>query len=330
MTVLDVRTSEEFARGHIPGAINVPLFTNEERAQVGTAYKQESPAHAMSLGLEIVGPKMQQLATEGMKILNGKSGIVHCWRGGKRSESVAWLLNFVGGSVQTLQGGYQAYRRAAHTRFEEVAELVVLGGFTGSGKTEMLHQLAAAGEQVIDLEGLAHHKGSAFGWINEQEQPTNEQFENELFEALLKLDLSRRIWVENESKHVGRVYIPDEFWSTMKQSPLIHMEVDHDDRVERLVDMYAEGKNLDDLKLSFKKIERRLGGQNVNEAIDALESGDLRKATSIALYYYDKTYAYNLEHSSSPQIHKINVSPLDTNAAATLIEFANTEILNTV
>lgn len=312
LPLLDVRTPAEFADGHIPGAQNIPLFSNEERAEVGTVYKKQGPDAALKLGLEYVGPKMRAIAESASQIAVDGALAVHCWRGGKRSESVAWLLDFSGLEVTILNGGYKAYRNHALDSISNTDfDLIVLGGRTGSAKTAILHELKRLGEQVIDLERLANHKGSAFGWIGEDEQPTTQQFENELFDALRGLDPQRRIWVENESKSIGRVFIPDGFWSKMKSATLVHLEVPLEHRVRHLVSLYAGEEDREALVHSFRKIERRLGGQNLNIAIEAVEVGDYEEAARIALIYYDKTYDYNLENNNSPQINVIDTGEMN-------------------
>jgi tRNA 2-selenouridine synthase len=178
LPMLDVRSPGEFARGHIPGAQNIPLFDNEGRAEVGTIYKQKGKQPAILRGLELVGPNMATMAERGRLTAIDNTVFVHCWRGGMRSGSVAWLLESYGVKVFTLKGGYKAFRRYMQQQFEAPKNLLVLGGRTGSQKTTWLHALQGDGEQVIDLEGLACHKGSSFGMLGEHPQPTQEQFEN--------------------------------------------------------------------------------------------------------------------------------------------------------
>ena len=327
--ILDVRTPAEFARGHIPGAHNLPLFSNEERAIVGTIHKQEGPAQAMRRGLDLVGPRLAHLAEQGGGLLNGSPGIIHCWRGGKRSASVAWLLDFCGNDVAVLKRGYRAFRRHAQQAFaSDQWDLVVLGGRTGSGKTTLLRTLRSLGEQVIDLEALANHKGSAFGGIGEPEQPMTEHFENLLYDALSACDPGRRIWVENESKSIGRVYIPDALWVRMKAAPLIHLEVPDEQRIARLVKMYAGHAEVADLRHAFVRIAKRLGGQHVKAALSALDNGDFTRAAAIALRYYDKTYDYNLRHNRSPSIHVLALKDHQDlhGACREIITFADTRL----
>ncbi len=313
-TLLDVRTPAEFEKGHIPQAFNLPLFTNEERTLVGTIYKQESPEAAMKKGLELVGPKMAWYVEVAEQICPDKKVIVHCWRGGKRSKSLAWLLGMAGFDTLVLNGGYKAYRQFVQASFKSLDyQLLVLGGRTGCGKTQLLRALKKQGEQLLDLEALARHKGSAFGWIGEEEQPTVEQFENNLYQAILELNLSKHIWVENESRGIGKVYLPEGFWGKLKAAPLINIQRPFEQRVQILIDTYVHDSK-DDLIASFQKIKKRLGGLQLKEALDALEQNDLKTAAAIALRYYDKTYQYNLEKNKAPEIYNIDFGKNEENA----------------
>ena len=297
--ILDVRTPAEFDTGHIPGAINIPLFTNDERARIGTLYKQQSPESAYLEGLRVVGPKMADWVDQ-ISRLNSSSSkdlIVHCWRGGKRSGAMHWLITFSGMKAWRLEGGYKSFRQSLHTFFEtQPLDLRILGGCTGAGKTEIIQTLAAHGQQVIDLEQLAHHKGSAFGSIGELEQPTTEQFENEIYMAFLQLDISKPIWLENESKSIGKAHLPEGLWRQMRHAVLFNIQVDEESRLNRIMNYYAEPVQKDLLAAAFQKIKKRLGGLDFQKAMASLEAGDLRNAAAIALHYYDKAYTYQLEH----------------------------------
>lgn len=300
--VLDVRSPGEYAHGHIPGAISFPLFSDEERAVVGTAYKQQGRDIAFELGLRFVGPKMEDFVKSARKIArDGRLG-VHCWRGGQRSGAMAWLLRQAGLDVQTLDGGYKAYRQCVLDGFGEAdLQIVIVGGSTGSGKTKILHALKNAGEQIIDLEGIAHHKGSAFGFIGELPQPTVEQFENNLYEAIRNTSPARKVWLENESRSIGRVYIPDAFWAKMKKAPLMNVRIPLEARVNNLLEDYVLTDKAD-LEIAFRRIEKKLGGLKLKQAIEFLEQDEYEPAARIALEYYDKTYQYGLETNPSPDI----------------------------
>jgi tRNA 2-selenouridine synthase len=308
--IIDVRTPAEFAQGHISGAYNLPLFTDEERVVVGTIYKKQSPEKALLKGLEFTGKKMPTYIKQARKIAPDKKLIVHCWRGGKRSGSMAWLLDLAGFDVVTIEGGYKAYRTFIHNFFEKPFHFKVLGGKTGTGKTEILKKLESCGEQIIDLEGLANHKGSAFGALGQQPQPITEIFENLLFDCLKMLDSTKPIWVENESRGIGRVFIPQGIWNQMRKSVLHIVEIPHELRLIRSVNDYRSD-NKSELMAVFEKIERKLGGKNCQEAIRALEHDDYKTAAEIALVYYDKTYQFSQDRSSFSAIHHFNFDHAD-------------------
>lgn len=322
--IIDVRSPSEYAHAHIPGAMNLPLFNDEERAKVGTTYKQVSAEKALIKGLELVGVKMADFVKKAIKWAPERKILVHCWRGGKRSGSMAWLLAFAGFDVVTLEGGYKNYRQYVLSEFaNRTQKFIVLGGKTGSGKTKILKNLAERGEQIIDLEAIAHHKGSAFGWIGEQTQPSVEQFENNLFDFFQKIDTQRCVWVENESRSIGTVFIPQGFWNQMKNSPLIHLEIPFEQRVNHLVEVYTQTSK-EDLITSFHKIASKLGGDNLKKAIEWIEEGNFRAAAAMGLKYYDKTYAYNLAVNNAPQKHIIEVEEVDFEKIADkLVSFDN-------
>lgn len=322
--LLDVRTPSEYTGGHIPGALNLPLFSDDERAVVGTVYKRQSPRQALLKGLEFVGPKMAAYVREAMARAGEGKIVLHCWRGGQRSGSLAWLLEFAGFDVQVLSGGYKAYRTHIHSEFSSRRlRLIILGGPTGSGKTQLLKALSQAGEQVIDLEQIAHHKGSSFGALGEAPQPTVEQFENDFYEIFRQTDPGRRVWVENESRAIGRVFIPEAFWEQFRTAPLIEVDTPFDARVSYLVNTYGNFPR-DLLKEAFLRLERRLGGQHCIAAIKALEEGDLATAAAIALRYYDKSYAHaNSKCAFHPVIQVQIAAPADSYAAASLIKTAD-------
>lgn len=309
--LIDVRSPIEYNRGHIPNAVNLPLFSDEERATVGTIYKIKGKEQAIDKGLEIAGSKMPSYV-ESLKQLNlPKEIAIHCWRGGRRSSSLAWLFSFVGYKVHLIDKGYKAYRNYVIKMIGKAdLDIIVLGGKTGSGKTKVLHALREAGEQIIDLEDLANHKGSAFGGINENEQPSSEYFENKLYEALRQLDYSKRIWVENESKGIGRVFIPEVFWLKMKEAPLIHMEIPVEERAKFLADIYGRYGD-EELKSAFYAIQKRLGGLALKQAIEHIENQDYTSAAKIGLHYYDKTYAHGLENNVSPDISILDIAQIE-------------------
>lgn len=322
--LLDVRTPAEYVQGHVPGAVNLPLFSDEERAEVGTLYKQVNPEKAFLRGLDIAGAKMSTYVKEAIRLARSRKVAVHCWRGGQRSGSIATLLSFAKFDVQVLAGGYKAYR---HYVLEQLSQckhrFVVLGGKTGSGKTLVLNELKKLGEQVIDLEGLAHHKGSAFGALGELPQPTVEQFENDLCLEVIRLEPQRRTWVENESRNIGKVFVPGGFFEQVKSSPLIHLEIPFEVRNRYLMEEYGAYPK-EELVASLFKTTKRMGGNNVKDALEAFEAGDIEKATAVALHYYDKTYTHSTSQGKFSQILNLEFGEIDVpRIAQQLIEQAN-------
>lgn len=317
LVTIDVRSPKEFAEGHIPGAINMPIFDNKERAVVGTSYKQESREKAVLEGLKIVGPKMADFASQAMKLAKDGEILVHCWRGGMRSESMAWLFEKVGIQCQVLEGGYKAYRSYCVEQMSSIKTLVILKGSTGSGKTEILQELQTIGEQMIDLEGMAHHRGSSFGGIGQLPQPSTQQFQNDLYAALAPLSFDKRIWVEGESKSIGRVYIPDSFWEVMRTSRVVEIVVPFRERVKRLVDEYA-ALDAQEMEAAILRLEKRLSIAKTQEVLKIFREKDYEQTAGLLLAYYDKGY----KHSDSSYEKDIQRVKVDSGDAA-----SNAEVL---
>jgi tRNA 2-selenouridine synthase len=292
--ILDVRAPAEYAQGHIPGAVSLPLFTDEERARIGTTYKQVNPDKAVLLGLDFFGPKMRRMVEEARKLAPGQEVRLHCWRGGMRSSAVQWLLELGGLQVNLLDKGYKDYRRWALAEMARPRQLRVLGGYTGSGKTTVLHALAAQGEPVLDLEKLANHLGSSFGALGQPPQPTQEQFENDLAAALAALPDDRPIWVEDESRSIGGLGIPNEFFAQMKAAPLLVLDVPREARVQYLAADYGR-HDAGELASAVLRLRKRLGGLVTKEALGAIAENDMPRMVELVLAYYDKTYGYGLE-----------------------------------
>ncbi|MBD0364910.1 MAG: tRNA 2-selenouridine(34) synthase MnmH [Flavisolibacter sp.] len=335
--LLDVRSPAEYNHAHIPGAISLPLFTNEERSIVGTAYKQQSREQAIKIGLDFFGPKMRRMVEEveelvkgresGVKSLDSKisdselrsrnSVLLYCWRGGMRSGAVAWLLNLYGFNVKVLTGGYKSFRRWVLESFTYPYPLKVLGGFTGSGKTELLQALKVRGKKIIDLEALAQHKGSAFGNIGMPPQPSQEMFENLLSYELRTILYEKEkvvssspstgggqgeaIWIEDESQRIGNINIPNAFWETMRQAPLFFLDIDFEERLQHIVREYStcsEERMID----AIQRISKRLGGLETKNAIRFLQEKNTVESFRILLHYYDKQYLkalHNRQHVSA-------------------------------
>jgi tRNA 2-selenouridine synthase len=294
LPVVDVRSQGEFQEGHIRNAINIPLLNNEERVAVGTDYKQKGQKEAIKTGFRLVGPRLSDIVNEAEYVAQGKELLVHCWRGGMRSNNFSQFAGMAGVKTHTLKGGYKEYRGLAVESFKKPFQIILLTGCTGSGKSEVLRALKEQGEQVLDLEDLANHKGSAFGGLLMPAQPTTEQFQNELFEEILSLDLSKRIWVEDESIAIGKIFLPTDFWKTMHESPLVQMDVSKEVRVQRLVNEYGPADRDEFLEI-MGKIVKRLGGQHYNAAKEYLLQGDMASTIDILLTYYDKAYLQSIE-----------------------------------
>ena len=318
LPIIDVRSPAEYGHAHIPNAINVPLFSNEERALVGTLYKKSGRDAAVLLGLEIVGSKLADFVRRAKKIAPQKEVLVHCWRGGMRSGSFAWLLKTAGFSVNILEGGYKAYRNLVLDGLAVPHQFIILGGKTGSGKTDILKEIEKRGEQIIDLEALAHHKGSTFGAIGQLPQPSTEQFENLLYQKVRTLDTTKRIWLEDESRNVGSCYIPQSFYNLMRASKVTFIDVPKHTRIERLVREYAfcEPQLLVD---ATERIKKRLGGQHHKAALDALAIQDYAAVADMMLTYYDKAYLYGLSQRDQSLISTFEVEKDEPESTANLL-----------
>jgi tRNA 2-selenouridine synthase len=297
LPVTDVRSENEFSAGYIPGAHNIPILNNEERVAVGTDYKRKGQVEAIKTGFRLVGPRIIDIVNNAEKLSAGKEMLVYCWRGGMRSGNFCQFLSMAKIKTHQLQGGYKAYRNFGASVLKSDLRLHVLGGFTGSGKTDIIKALERKGEQVINLEQIANHRGSVFGGLMMPAQPTTEQFQNELVEAILKLDPSKRIWVEDESITIGKVVLPPDFWRCLNQSPIVEVDVSKENRITRLVDEYGKA-DLNEFLTAMTAIVKKLGGQHFQAARDHLFNNDMAATINILLTYYDKVYQTGLQKKS--------------------------------
>jgi tRNA 2-selenouridine synthase len=292
--VLDVRSPGEYNHAHIPGAHAFPLFTDEERKIVGTAYKQESREKAIKIGLEYFGKKMVSMVEVAERLVSGNTDTprevaVHCWRGGMRSSAVAWLLDLYGFKVYVLTGGYKNYRRWVLKEFENDYNLCILGGYTGSNKTGILKELAKT-KPVIDLEALAAHKGSAFGNLDFVTQPSQEHFENLLMAGLHRFkNAGEPIWLEAESQRLGLVNIPFKFFNNMRRSPMVQLVIPFEERLSFIMHDYGKYSK-EKLLNATLRIKKRLGGLETKNAVNCLLEEDVKGCFTILLKYYDKLY----------------------------------------
>ncbi|WP_163708848.1 tRNA 2-selenouridine(34) synthase MnmH [Mangrovibacterium lignilyticum] len=313
LPLIDVRSPGEFQKGHIPGAFNIALFDDDERAQVGTMYVQQSREKAIELGYKFVTPKLLDFITKSERVSPSKEVVVHCWRGGMRSAAFAQHLADNGfKKVYLIEGGYKAYRKLVLNTFEIPFKLNVLGGYTGSGKTHILESVKDLGHQVIDLEGIACHKGSAFGGIGLPDQPTVEQFENNLFEEFRQLDFSKPIWIEDESHNIGRVKVPINLFTQMRNQTLFFLDIPVEKRAGMLVEDYGKCE-AEQLATSIQRIHKRLGGLAVKNALRYLEEDNYFEVAKIALFYYDKSYLTGMKSREKSKVITIELE--DTDAA---------------
>ena len=356
--VLDVRSPGEFSHAHIPGAFSLPLFSDEERKIVGTAYKQESREKAIKIGLDFFGVKMRKMVEEVESLIaSQESGadaelptkdsrlvLVHCWRGGMRSEAVAWLLDMYGFNVYTLVGGYKKFRNYVLDSFKLPFQFNILGGYTGSGKTELIKILKEKGESVIDLEGIANHKGSAFGRIGLPPQPGQEMFENLLAlelrnKSMVNGELSNKddshspltihyspIWLEDESQRIGQVNIPLELWNTMRKSPLFFLDIPFEERLKHIIQEYGN-LNQEEVTAAIGRISKKLGHLNAKTSILLLKEGKISESFDILLKYYDKHYFKSLHNRDgiNSLLHTVDCKSVILENAKQLLSIAQNQ-----
>ncbi len=304
LPLIDVRSPGEYAKGHIPNAHNIPLFSDNERAHVGTVYKQESKEAAINLGYKYVTPKLESFISDSLNVAPKQKAVIHCWRGGMRSHAFAQHLKDNGfKEIYVIEKGYKSFRNIAIDCYKE-GTINILGGYTGSGKTHILHELKKAGHQIIDLEGLANHKGSAFGKIGMGIQPSTEQFENNLYWEWRQLDHNRLIWVEDESMNIGNVNIPYLMYQKIRKSSLYFIEISKEERAKLLVQDYVQ----DDKEMladSIHRISKRLGSDIAKKALELLHENNFYEVALLALTYYDKYYKRGMSKRDPKSIHFI-------------------------
>jgi tRNA 2-selenouridine synthase len=305
--LVDARSPSEFAAGHIPGAVNIPILDDAQRHEVGICYKQKGNAAAVELGFQLAGGDFANKIRSAKTVSQGRDVVVYCWRGGQRSGILSWLLSTAGLKILRLEGGYKAFRQNAHQLFSRSHSLLMVTGKTGSGKTQILQSLAQAGQNIIDLERLANHRGSAFGGIDMPPQPSQEHFENLLAFQLAEM-LDGQIWVEGESRCIGKVRIPDDFFTQMQNCASIQIELSLPSRVHRVLEEYGY-YDPQILREKTQSITKRMGGDRVKICLEALERGDMQAWVIPLLEYYDKTYLHSIESRKIPPL-KLNIDGL--------------------
>jgi tRNA 2-selenouridine synthase len=293
--LVDARTPLEFADDHLPGAINVPLLTNEERVEIGILYKQQGPHPARVRGLELTAARFPSMVEQIAAAAGGRQIIVYCWRGGLRSRTIATILELTGYDVRQLDGGYKSFRNhvaACFADFRPAAPLVVLHGMTGIGKTTLLALLSERGEATIDLEGLAQHRGSTFGSLGlSQDELTQKRFETLLWDAFRRLPPGKPVYIEGESRRIGRMTLPGNLYDVMQESCKVWCTASVETRVRRLTEEYGLRTYEEGLRESLLRIKKRLGGDKYAEIAGYLERWEMEPfMTELIVSYYDKLY----------------------------------------
>ena len=315
---VDVRSPVEFAQGHIPGAVNVPLFADTERAEIGTVYKQVGKCQALELGEKIARPKVDSILAHIQSFLPLEP-VIYCWRGGKRSTEVCRLVNEAGTPARRILGGYREYRKEIRKYIASPRKLLMLGGKTGSGKTELLLGLKEQNVQVIDLEGLANHKGSVFGHINEEPQPSTEQFENSFFEELRQTDATKLLLLENESYVIGSVHLPPPLLEQMRAAPLLIIDVPIEPRIRRLVNAYTN-TDRQQLIAACQRIAKKLTQPKYKKVVACIENDDFGSACEILLSYYDRYYNRGIEKRKNQDIFYLSLGGEDLDVDVAVIK----------
>jgi len=329
--VFDVRSEDEYIHAHIPNAFSLPIFNSNQRAEIGTTYKQISRQQAIKLGLNYFGLNLNNYinkveTTLVKQNITDNKLLVHCWRGGMRSAAMAWLLSFNGYEVYLLEGGYKAYRNWVLKQLECPFTFYTVSGFAGSGKTDVLNYLKKT-TPVINLEEIACHRGSAFGALGMPQQPGQEQFENILVQHLsafytitnnLNLVQPKPILIEKESQRIGLVNLPNTFYNNMQQSKTIFLSVNFASRLNRIVEEYGSFEK-EKLINAVIRIQKKLGGLAVKQCINALLENDVRACFEILLTYYDREYS---KYKNNQQALIINEDSL-VNMANQMIKIIN-------
>ena len=317
--VIDVRSPAEFALDHIPGSVNFPVLNNDERAQIGTLYKQVSPFAAKKLGAALVSKNIaEHIKNHLLELPREWHPLIYCWRGGERSGAFTHILNRIGWKAMQLEGGYQGFRRTVIDGLEADAKAFtfqVICGVTGSGKTRVLQEIGELGVQILDLEGLAVHRGSVLGNEPNIDQPSQKGFETALWNALRKLDPSKPIFVESESKKVGGLHIPDALMEKIRNGACIELRSSTQTRVSWLIREYHHFlTGTDNFKDKLALLTAHYGKVQIakwNEAIDAGNFPEL--VEELLVKHYDPAYQSSIVRNF-PQYQIENFVPLENDS----------------
>jgi tRNA 2-selenouridine synthase len=321
--IVDVRSPGEFAHDHVSGAINLPVLSDDERAQVGTIYVQESKFTARRVGAALIA---RNIADHLQGALSEKAGgwapVIYCWRGGQRSHAMATVLDQIGWRTTLITGGYKTYRAqvtaSLYDRDGPPLRLVLLDGDTGSAKTEILHRLPNLGVQMLDLEGLAGHRGSLFGGVSGHPQPAQRLFESRLHAALARLDPSAPIVVEAESSRIGDLAIPTGLWRAMTAAPRIEIRAPQAERARYLARTYADlAADLAALEDAIGRLPRHHSRQQKQDWSDLARSGQVESlAYGLIAAHYDPAYARSARAAERPSLGVIALGSLDADEQA--------------
>jgi tRNA 2-selenouridine synthase len=315
--VIDVRSPAEFAEDHIPGAINLPVLSDEERAVVGTIYVQESPFRARRVGAALVARNVaRHLETALAEQPSSFRPLIYCWRGGQRSNAMATILAQIGWRTLVLGGGYRTYRRMVQARLYEQPlglDLILLDGLTGTGKTAVLHRLATLGVQILDLEGLAEHRGSLFGAMPGGAQPSQKLFETRLAAAISGRDPSRPVVVEAEAHKIGDRMVPPTLWQAMASAPRLVLAADRAERARYLAAAYADiAADVSGLKALIERLPVHIGKVEREGLIALAEGGDrIGLADELMALHYDPAYLRVDRKAPRPTLTSVAVQTLD-------------------
>jgi tRNA 2-selenouridine synthase len=325
--IIDVRSPAEFADDHLPGAISLPVLSNTERAEVGTIYKQESPFRANRVGGAIVARNIAgHLETALADMPRGWRPLIYCWRGGMRSNAMATILSSVGWPVGIVQGGYKTWRREVVAGLDldtSPLPIVLIDGPTGSGKTAILQALAEQGAQVIDLEGIANHRGSAFGGFDDQPQPAQRMFETQIWDQLRRLDLSRPIYVEAESARVGVRRVPRRMWHGMLAAPRIEIHASASVRSAFLVSAYGDAvSDRESVVRALELLKPFHAKETIAEWQALADAGNHREFADVLMReHYDPLYARSRKRREDKPVQVVELTGLEPGdiAAATRV-----------
>jgi tRNA 2-selenouridine synthase len=321
-TLIDARSESEFAEDHLPQALNWPTLNDAERQFIGTTYKQVNAFEAKKRGAALAARNIAaHIDREVIAKARDWSPLLYCWRGGKRSGSLALVLDQIGFRVNLVEGGYKAFRAAMLQDIEVRADALqfqVVCGTTGSGKTRLLHALQRAGAQVLDLEALAQHRSSVLGAIPGVPQPSQKRFDSLVWDALRRFDTTRTVFVESESKKVGNVSVPEPLMHRMRQSPCINLQLPLAERVQLLLEDYAYFvANPAHFCNRLDVLTAQRGKAVVAAWKDSVGRGDLAAVVQdLLLTHYDPVYVQSMERNFSQFAQALGIAPKGRSAAA--------------